>query len=71
MSLISFSAIASVISRPDYIPDENHPINQKVIVPRQAEEERPQQSRDEWKEEKEERKIKAKNKFKRLPKAAF
>ena len=41
------------------MPDENHPAPKRTVVPRQAEEERPKVSRDEWSDQKEIRKNKA------------
>jgi hypothetical protein len=59
LSLFTFMSQASILKRPEYVPDENHPAPKIAIVPRQAEEERPRLSRDDWSDQKEIRKKRA------------
>lgn len=59
LSLFTFLSQASILKRPEYVPDENHPAPKRTVLPRQAEEERPKVSRDEWSDQKEIRENKA------------
>jgi hypothetical protein len=59
LSLFTFLSQASILKRPEYVPDENHPAPKRAVVPRQAEEERPRLPRDDWSDQKELRKKRA------------
>jgi hypothetical protein len=54
LSLLSLGASAAILKRPEYVPDENHPGPRRStqMISRQAEEERPENQRNELNENK-------------------